>query len=93
MKHFYLIRPIGYSHHYFEEGLWNPWYDKTFGFVVAADNAREARIIASESDSHAYFDGDIRVNPWMYSKYTTCVIMKRSKTSRSRVIMQDTRSA
>ena len=62
----YILRPI--------EGIandpWSPWYDKAFGVVVRAENAKEARKMASEKH------GDERAYPWLSSEFTTCRQLK-----------------
>jgi hypothetical protein len=45
---------------------WKPWYDKSFGFVVRAENESAARVIASENA------GDEGAAAWLKSEETTC---------------------
>lgn len=60
----WILRPV--------EGLpkadspWEPWYDRTFGFVVRAETESDARAIASEEA------GEEGTTVWMEPKYTTC---------------------
>jgi len=41
----WLLRPVTGDE---EVGPWDPWYDKTFGFVVRAETEEEARAMAEE---------------------------------------------
>jgi len=45
---------------------WNPWYDKAFGFVVAAQTRKRARQLASIKC------GDEGEEVWLNSKLTSC---------------------
>ncbi len=45
---------------------WNPWYDKTFGFVVRAETESDARKFASADC------GGEGENAWLDSDYSTC---------------------
>jgi len=49
-----------------DSGLWEPWYDKAFGFVVRAETEEHARALAAEGA------GDEGPDAWMYSKFSTC---------------------
>lgn len=46
---------------------WDPWYDKADGFVVRAQNVKEARKLAA--DCH----GDEGRSVWLNAQITTCV--------------------
>ncbi len=67
----WLLRPIDE-----ESGPWEPWYDKTFGFVVRAENEADARKMADENAGdennyrrvHASGDG----NPWLHTAFSSC---------------------
>jgi hypothetical protein len=60
-----------------DDNPWDPWYDKNFGFVIRAETAEQARIIAQENTSD---EGRIRASakeygdgiPWLHEKYSTC---------------------
>lgn len=61
---------------------WDPWYDKCFGFVIAAETeakARELTVAAHPGDEVKYeYDYDKMVessvfNPWLDPNYSTCV--------------------
>ena len=49
---------------------WNPWYDKAFGFVVRAEDEKQARKMVQGSSG---MEVTSTVNPWTNSKYSTCV--------------------
>lgn len=68
-----------------EDGPWEPWYDKTFGFVVRAKNTNEARKIAAENAA------DEGANAWELSKYSTC--KELSVKGKSEMIITDHASA
>jgi len=53
----------------YEDNPWEPWFDKCFGVVVAANNEDEARIEASEASS------DEGEDAWLKSEYSTCVLI------------------
>jgi len=76
----WLLRPID-PHN----GPWEPWYDKSFGFVVEADTEARARQIASLDA------GDEKASSWLDVELTTCVELKPS--GRDGVIMRDFASA
>lgn len=46
---------------------WQPWYDKSFGFVVRAPTEEMARFIASE---HCGDEGEAA---WLDAKHSTCM--------------------
>lgn len=58
---------------------WDPWYDKCFGFVIRAENEKEAREIAhnnASDENRSQFLGRKIANtcsPWLDNKYSTCV--------------------
>lgn len=56
----YILRPTG------NPNKWEPWYDKAFGFVVRANNVREARKLAA---SDAGNEGKMA---WLDSKHSSC---------------------
>lgn len=57
---------------------WYPWYDKAFGFVVRAENEKEARQMANdeggdergEISHHVYRTGG---DPWLNPIYSDCI--------------------
>ena len=58
---------------------WEPWYDKSFGFIVRAENEAEARKIANENagdENRGEFLNSKTANtktPWLDEKYSTCI--------------------
>jgi hypothetical protein len=82
----WLLRPV--------EGLtddnpWNPWYDKSFGFVVRAESEGEARAIAALESS----GGPDLDNPavWLDPHYADCIEL--TAEGKAGVILGDYRSA
>lgn len=70
----WLSRPIESS------GLWGPWYDKCFGFVVRAKTEERARKLAEDASgdesAYTYLDGGGTkkiVRAWEESHHSTCV--------------------
>lgn len=65
----WLLRPV--------DGLednddpWNPWYDRSFGFVVRAETEEKARALAHDAGGQE--NGETTERPWMDAKYTSCV--------------------
>lgn len=44
----WLLRPAVYTkEHGYVHGLWMPWYDKAFGFVIRAETEQQAREMAA----------------------------------------------
>ena len=62
-----------------DENPWEPWYDKSFGFVVRAETEAEARDIAhadAGDENRGEFLRQKTANtcePWKGAKYSTCV--------------------
>jgi hypothetical protein len=76
----WILRPIRDK-----EGLWKPWYDKAFGFIVCAQDVSEARKLASREH------GDEGKDAWIKSEFSTCEELKPTEVSK--VIMRDFASA
>lgn len=57
---------------------WNPWFDKSFGFVVRAETEAEARDMAhaeAGDENRDIFLGSktsYTIGPWKNAKYSTC---------------------
>jgi len=57
---------------------WEPWYDKTFGFVVRAETEKEARKFAHDNagdeNRGRLFSNKAAATktPWLEAKYSTC---------------------
>ena len=48
-----------------QENPWEPWYDKSFGFVIRAETEERARSIPGGVE---HFD-----DAWINPKYSTCI--------------------
>ena len=75
----YLLRPREIADE--RNNPWEPWYDKSFGFVVRAETEADARQIAHENAGDENQEGrygwqgtDLRypVKPWLHIKYSIC---------------------
>lgn len=49
-----------------DSGLWEPWYDKAFGFIVRATSPAEARKLAAK------YAGDEGENAWLNAANSFC---------------------
>jgi len=64
-----------------DDNPWNPWFDKSFGFVVRAQNEKDARSYAHQSagdENEEIFLGrktSETNSPWLDPKYSTCVVL------------------
>ncbi len=81
MNHLWILRPNRDA----ENDLWQPWYDKSFGFVVRAETEEDARAIASESA------GDEGADAWLKPEYSSCDSLENDGDSG--LVMQDFHSA
>lgn len=68
-----------------KDKLWEPWYDKAFGFVVCAEDEAGARLQAARSP------GDEGKEAWLNDKHSTCVELTVGPTPF--IVMQDFASA
>lgn len=71
----YILTPVD------NDPLWEPWYDKAFGFVVCAETAQKARKLAA-ADA-----GDETDKAWLDAAHSYCRELK--PTNKSQIIMQD----
>lgn len=60
-----------------KDNPWDPWYDKSFGFVVRAKTEIQARKMAHEKagDENSGGWGTVKYKtktPWLDEKYSTC---------------------
>jgi len=62
----WILRPI----HTKGDDPWNPWYDKSFGFVVVASSEIRARQLAH---GDAGDENMAAPSPWLDPKYSTCI--------------------
>ncbi len=65
--------------------VWKPWYDKCFGQIIRARNAKEARQIATSNC------GDEGEKAWLNTSLTMC--KKLSIKGKSGLVMRDFHSA
>lgn len=89
----WILRPMDYSNKLaFNEigDPWSPWYDKCFGFVIAAESEQRAREIATEEagDEKRTIEG---ILPWMDSRYSSCLELEVPKEEG--VVMQEVENA
>ncbi len=95
VRRLWLLRPV--------DGLpdnnnpWEPWYDKSFGFVVCADSEDEARQMAHKGagdENRGEFLSSKTADtqqPWMDAKYSTCIELTPAREKG--VVIEDFRSA
>ena len=60
---------------------WEPWYNKSFGFVVRAETEESARKFASEQS------GDENSASWLDAKYSSCAEL--TTEGETGVVIQD----
>ena len=77
----WLIRPVTGED---EIGIWSPWYDKAFGFVIRAETEKEARTLAKGK-------GGANYPAWTSADHSTCV--KLTPEGEGGIIMQDFHAA
>ena len=76
-----------------DDNPWNPWFDKSFGFVVRANTENEARKLAHDNagdENRGEFLGKRKANtvtPWLDPRYSTCIEL--TGDGKCRVLMQD----
>ena len=61
----WLLRPINPY-----DGLWDPWFDKIFGFVVRAETEADARSLAAKQSS------DEGEKAWIEAQFSTCTELR-----------------
>jgi hypothetical protein len=72
---------------------WEPWYNKTFGFVVRAETEADARTFANGaagSENRGEFLSEKIANttaPWLDAQYSTCVPL--GNEGETGVVMKD----
>jgi hypothetical protein len=83
----YLLRPISGQE---EEGAWDPWYDKCFGFVIRAESEETARKLA---DTNAGDENLKDTHPWLDSKQSTCTPLHADSDNKEEIIIRDFNAA
>jgi hypothetical protein len=90
----WILRPKGYNDVDNKiDPLWKPWYDKAFGFIIAAESEEEARKLAfrdAGDEEGNHWDDDAIINAWT-AEHSTCVELKPG--NKSEIIMKDFASA
>jgi len=87
----YELRPV--ENLPINDNPWEPWYNKNFGFIIRADNEKEAREIAHKNagdENRGEFLREKIANtnmPWLDEKYSTC--FEISNEGEKGLIMQD----
>ena len=66
----WLLRPVDCGQAFPRTSPWDPWYDKSFGFVVRAETEAEARVFASKEA------GAEKGSSWLNSDLSTCGLLK-----------------
>lgn len=77
----WLLQPTANSN------AWQPWYDKSFGFIVRAENEIEARRLANSESG----DESENINVWLNEHHSSCTIL--TDTGPSEIVMRDFRAA
>ena len=73
---------------------WEPWYDKSFGFVIRAESEDEARKIADENAGNENMDNETykdTKHPWLDPKQATCVVL--TNDGKQELIIKDFKAA
>lgn len=90
-KKLYILRPVKDLPD--GDNPWKPWYDKSFGFIVSASTAWEARRLANDNagdENRGNFLGEETAktkSPWLNPVYSSCKLLTPS--DKSEIIMQD----
>lgn len=72
--------------------LWEPWYDKAFGFVVRAETKEQARALAQAEGGDEINHPVYRGTPaWTDAKHSTCEELTANGSAE--VVMQDFHAA
>ena len=73
----YILRPVENLQ---DDNPWDPWYDKSFGFIISATSQEEAREIAdTKAGDENYELGVNTKRPWLEKGYSTCEILTPSE--------------
>ena len=83
----YLLEPTKLG----KETVWEPWYNKIFGFVIQAASYKDARKLAADNSQ------DEGGGVWLNTNLTTCKKLtncrKLAVKKKAKVIMQDLHAA
>jgi hypothetical protein len=85
----FLLRPTE------ENEIWEPWYDKYFGFVVRAETESNARAMISGKNITLGDECDrlTGFNPWQSPENTTCVKIADDVNGEAEILMSDFHAA
>ena len=72
-----------------EDSPWNPWYDKAFGFIVAANSEQESRKIAELHAGDESSEWTSKGEVWMNPAYSTCEPLQRKHADDKGLILRD----
>jgi len=75
----WILRPVDEK-----SKAWQPWFDKTFGFIIEAEAEIKARELANNEGGDENRGGQ---NPWLDPKQSTC--QELLPIGEERVIMED----
>lgn len=67
----WLLRPV--DKRASDDDPWTPWYDKTYGFIIRAENEATARDMAHAKAGDENESQASTREPWKDAKYSTCV--------------------
>lgn len=76
---------------------WEPWYDKSFGFVVRAETEERARQLAHNNAGDENLGEFLRTKiadtkqPWLDSKYSQCAELLQD--GEAEMVLQDFHAA
>jgi hypothetical protein len=89
----YVLRPTSKGH----STNWKPWYDKTFGYVLRAEDEKTAREMADKEagdENRGEFMMEVtstEKHPWLNPEYSICVEL--TNEGEAEIIITDHRSA
>ena len=82
----WILRPVK------DDALWEPWYDKTFGFVVRAETEQEARAFAQDGGGDEVVRYTTGPAPaWTDASHSTCEPLEMGGLDG--IIMEDSHAA
>ncbi len=82
----WILRPIDELPE--NDNPWEPWYDKTFGFVIRAENEELARQLAQDNSGD---ENQGIVIPWLDKRYSSCT--KLLQVGEAGIIIDDYHAA
>lgn len=95
VRRLWLLRPVDRLPN--NDNPWEPWCDKSFGFVVCAESEEEARQLAHANagdENRGEFLGGKTADtksPWLDAKYSTCAEL--TPAHEKGIVLQDFNSA